>query len=93
MKTIEQRMAAIEKMNSEMYACIRELHAFILLGKTPPPPGRADYDRAIDALARGNRKPWELYRSRGGEILGEDEDNSGASARRPGQNQIGCASP
>lgn len=61
-KTLEERIARLE-------ARVAELHDIIFTGRAEE--RRVDhvaFQRAIRELARGNRKPLELYLKRGGKI-------------------------
>jgi hypothetical protein len=59
-KTTEQRLLHLEEM-------LEEIHAVLIMG-TDGSPGRAEYDRAIRELLKGNTKPLALYKRRGGVI-------------------------
>jgi len=82
-KTEEQRLRHLEEM-------IEEIHAWMILGGERI-PGKAEYDRAIRELLKGNSKPLELYKQRGGVIPKADPDclqnrfrRCGGHVERPG---------
>jgi len=61
--TLEQRIAKLETM-------ITEIHAIVTGGEKPRDAAadRRAYQKAINELARGNKEPLELYMKRGGKI-------------------------
>lgn len=67
MKTIEQRMKALEEASSRQSELLTEIHAVLTTGRIPKPT-RPEYDRAIRALLAGDKGPLDLYLARGGEL-------------------------
>lgn len=66
-KTDEQRLRHLEEM-------MEDIHALLIMGRDRI-PGRAEYDRAIRELLRGNSKPLALYKERGGVIPKVDPES------------------
>jgi hypothetical protein len=58
---IERRIQAIEDM-------IAEIHAVLVLGREPAPPGVEEYLRALQALETGDKSPLTSYLKRGGKV-------------------------
>lgn len=79
MKSIEQRIKTIEEM-------IAEIHAILVMGKAPAPPGAAEYKRAIEAMAEGNMAPLTLYLRRGGIVPKAETIWPTAAMQRGGSN-------
>jgi hypothetical protein len=67
MKTIEQRMRDMERGFEAVKEMVSEIHARIVLGKKIV-PGKAEFDRAIEAIMRGDNGPMDIYLQRGGEL-------------------------
>lgn len=71
------------KTLEEMIAEIRDI---VLLGKTPAPPGAAEYKRAVEAMADGDIAPLTLYLRRGGVIPKAETIWPTAAVQRGGSN-------
>lgn len=79
MKTLEQRMKALEEM-------LTEIHAFLFQGKTPDPPGMEEYRLAIEAFASGDRTPLDEYTRKQGKIYPHEEVYPDVPVQRGGSN-------
>jgi hypothetical protein len=62
MRGNEQRLRVLEEM-------VTEIHAVLVMGKTPAPPGAVEYKRALEAMTEGDMAPMTSYLRRGGEVL------------------------
>ena len=58
-RTLEHRMKALEEM-------ITEIHAVLILGKTPAPLDAEQWRRAFAALLEGDKQPLSLCLKRSG---------------------------
>ncbi len=80
MKTIEQRMKAMEEM-------IIQIHAVMVLGKKPAPPDVEQWRHAYEAFATGDNGPLSLCIKRNGGIIPEPETiYPDAAVQRGGSN-------
>ncbi len=61
MRNLEQRITVIEGM-------VAEIHAALVQGRVPPPPGIEEYRRAVEAMTDGDMEPLRLYLKRGGKV-------------------------
>jgi hypothetical protein len=80
MKTIEQRMKAVEEM-------IAEIHACVVLGKEPAPPDAEKWRRAYDAFLEGDKVPLSLcLKLSGGKVPKAETIYPDAAVQRSGSN-------
>ena len=63
-RNIEQQLADLQKTVMILYSIVIEGKQYV--------PGRAEYDRAIEALVNGDKEPLALFIQRGGEIPKSD---------------------
>lgn len=80
MKSLEQRIRQIEDM-------ITEIHAVVVMGKTPAPPGAEEYKRAIEEMAdTGGTALLSLFLKRGGIVPKAETIWPNAAVQRGGSN-------
>ena len=77
MKTLEQRMKALEEM-------IAEIHAVTVMGQAPTPPGAEEYKRAVEAAVDGDMTPLSRYLKRGGQVFKAETIYPDAAMQRGG---------
>jgi hypothetical protein len=66
MKTIEQRIKALEEM-------VTEIHAVTVMGQVPAPPDAEKWRRAYDAFLAGDKAPLSLCLKLSGGIVPKAE--------------------
>lgn len=79
-KTEEQRLRHLEEM-------VEDIHALLIMGQDRI-PGKAEFDRAIRELLKGNDKPLILFKQRGGVIPKTDPESIPKGFRIRGTQQI-----
>ena len=77
MGSIEERLRVIEGM-------VAEIHAALVMGREPPPPGIEEYKRAVEAMVDGDMAPLRIYLQRGGVVPKAGTVFSDAAAQRGG---------
>ena len=79
MKTLEQRIKALEEM-------MAEIHNIPVISQALPPPDAEKYKHAVEAAVDGDWMPLKLYLKRGGQVYKAETIYPDAAVQRGGSN-------